>query len=228
MIQINIFRSLVTIILIAIIYGCSSGTKSSSEISTSSSHQTTIVNQENIPSNVADKEKIKFKTEGGSDLFSLKQGVDGIKLVDANNKELARIKTDKPGTLKIKDASEKVLGYLVTKGDWKLQNSDGNKNLYILKRQGDGDYKLKDTLDKEIYQIKKRENGLEIVTPDKKLVYKVKVKDDKISLRDASGKTIFSTKSKLSPIAFACFGFDVLTREQQTALAYAVNLTGGQ
>jgi hypothetical protein len=226
--QINILKFLVFIVLITIISGCNSGTNSSSKISTLNSPQTTIVNQQNIPPNVTDNEKIKFKTEGGSDLFSLKQETDGIKLVDANNKELARIKTDKPGILKIKDASEKVLGYLVTKDDWKLQNPDGNKNLYILKRQGDGDYKLKDTADKEIYQIKKSKNGLEIVTPDKKIVYKIKVKDSKISLRDVSDKTIFSTKSKLSPIAFACFGFDVLTREQQAALAYAVNLTGGQ
>jgi len=32
----------------------------------------------------------------------------------------------------------------------------------------------------------------------------------------------------LTPIAIACFGFDVLTREQKAALAYAVNDSGVQ
>jgi hypothetical protein len=121
------------------------------------------------------------------------------------------------------------LGYIVTeKGYWKVENPEQNKELYILRRQDDGNYKLEDAAKKEIYLINASQNGLEIRTPDKKLVYGVKIKEGKTSLRDASGKTVFSTKSSLSPIAFACFGFDVLTREQQAALAYAVNLTGGK
>ncbi|MFH7030872.1 MAG: hypothetical protein ACHBN1_37375 [Heteroscytonema crispum UTEX LB 1556] len=218
----------VTVVLIGAIFGCSSGNKSASDVSTPNT-QTTSVNQGTPASNVAaSTEKIKFKTAGGSDLFSLKQVADGAKLVDANEKELARIKTDKPGKIKLKNADDKVLGYVVAeKGYWKVENPEQNKELYILRRQDDGNYKLEDGAKKEIYIINASKNGLEIGTPDKKLVYGVKVKEGKTSL-NASGKTVFSTKSNLSPIAFACFGFDVLTREQQAALAYAVNLTGGQ
>ena len=55
----------------------------------------------------------------------------------------------------------------------------------------------------------------------------MRIKDGKTSLINSSGNTVFSTRSEISPIAFACFGLDVLTREQQAGLAYAVNLTGG-
>jgi len=67
----------------------------------------------------------------------------------------------------------------------------------------------------------------EIELPPKQSIYKVKVKDEKISLRDKSDKTVLYTKSQLIPLAIACFSFDVLSREQQAALAYVVNLTGG-
>jgi hypothetical protein len=235
--QIVILRGLITFLFIFATFGCSNSAKSPTDISPANVSQTvppsTAVSKPEV-SPVAQKnntatDKIKFKTAGGSDLFSLKQKADGAKLVDGQNQELARIKADKPGKIKIKNAADQVLGYVVTKkGDWKLKNPEQTQDLYILRRQDDGDYKLEDAAKKEVYRIKAKNKGLEIITPDKQLVYQVKVKGDKISLRKASDQTIFYSKSGLSPIAFACFGFDVLTREQQAALAYAVNSTGGQ
>jgi hypothetical protein len=172
-------------------------------------------------------DKIKFKTEGGSDLFSLKQLPDGAKLVDKNEQEIARIKTDEAGRIKIKNIQDKVLGYVVTSpGSWTIENPD-KKAVYIVKRNSSSNYQLEDFNTKQIHQIKTNKTGLEITTPDKKLVYQVRIKEGKTSLRNTSGSTVFSTKSNISPIAFTCFGLDALTREQQAALAYAVNLTGG-
>jgi len=219
--------------LIASTFGCNSDAKSVTDASKPNVLQTADPKgSPTTPANddvVANTDKIKFKTEGGSDLFALKQQGYGAKLVDGKNQELAKIKTDKPGQLKIENSSDKVLGYVLTEKDfWKLKNPEQKQDLYILKKQSDGDYKLQDAAKKEIYLIKAQDNGLEIQTPDKKLVYQVKVKEGKTSLRDADNKTIFSTKSEFSSIAFACFGFDVITREQQAGLAYAVNSKGGQ
>ncbi|MEA5568259.1 MULTISPECIES: hypothetical protein [unclassified Anabaena] len=172
-------------------------------------------------------DKIKFKTEGGSDLFSLKQLPDGAKLVNANEQEIARIKTDEAGKIKIKNIQDKVLGYVLTShGYWTIENPE-KQSVYILKRNSDSNYQLEDVNKKKIYQIKTNKTGLDISTPDQKLVYQVRIKEGKISLRNTSGNTVFSTKSNISPLAFTCFGLDALTREQQAALAYAVNLTGG-
>lgn len=49
-----------------------------------------------------------------------------------------------------------------------------------------------------------------------------------MKIQHSSATTVFYTRSTISPVAFACFGLDVLTREQQAALAYAVNLTAGE
>ncbi|WP_414565225.1 MULTISPECIES: hypothetical protein [unclassified Anabaena] len=174
-------------------------------------------------------EKIKFKTEFGADLFSLKQQANGAKLVDGNDQELANMRAEELGKLKIKNASDKVLGYVIReRGQWTIKNPEQTQSLYILKRHNDLNYSLEDTAKKEIYQIKTQNDRWEINTPQQNLVYQIRIKDGKTSLRNASANTVFSTKSQIAPIAFACFGLDILTHEQQAALAYAVNLTGGQ
>ncbi|QIR40731.1 hypothetical protein HCG51_31235 [Tolypothrix sp. PCC 7910] len=222
--KLAIFRSLITLFLVTTIISCGSGNSRSDVTHNSSSQNTPVAT--NVAANQG---KIQFKTEGGSELFALKPEADGAKLVDGKNQELARIKADKVGKIKIKNGSEKVLGYAVTeKGYWKLKDANQSQDLYILRQQNNGDYKLEDAAKKEIYRIKARKDGFEIETPDKNLAYQVIVKEGKTSLIKGSSKTIFSTKSQLSPIAFTCFGLDVLTREQQAGLAYAVNLTGGK
>ncbi|MEB3147497.1 MAG: hypothetical protein VKL60_00540 [Sphaerospermopsis sp.] len=218
-------KVLVLVFVITAIWGCSNTNKPRVESNQVNSTPVAVTTN-----NIAVRtDKIKVKTESGTELFSLKQQADGAKLVDNKEQEIARIKTDESGKIKFKNAADKTLGYVVTaKGYWKLENPAQNQELYILRRQSNGDYKLEDAAKKEIYQINSRNNSLEIFTPNNQLVYQVKIKDDKIALKNPSGKIVFYTKSGISPMAFACFGFDVLTREQQAALAYAVNLTGGQ
>lgn len=173
-------------------------------------------------------ETLKFKRDGGTAAFSLKIEANGAKLIDENNKELARLTVDDRQKIKIKNIDDQALGYVVAQDSgWKIKNADQSQELYVLRRQNDGDYKLEDGTDKEIYRIKVRDYGFEIESPTKESLYKVKVKNGKISLRDKSDQTVLYTKSQLIPIAIACFGFDILTQEQQAALAYAVNLTGG-
>ncbi|MBE9209983.1 hypothetical protein IQ244_26515 [Nostoc sp. LEGE 06077] len=216
----------ILVLLMTTILGCSSTNKASVEPNPVATPPAVAENTTNV---ATQSEKIKFKTEGGTDLFSLKQQADGAKLVDSKEQELIRIKADKSGKVKFKNAADKTLGYVVTeKGYWKLENAAQNQDLYILRKQNNGAFNLEDTDKKLVYQIKSDDKGLEIVKPNNQLVYQVKIKEGKTALKNSSGKTVFYTKSSILPIAFACFGFDVLNREQQAALAYAVNLTGGQ
>ncbi|PZD75267.1 hypothetical protein C1752_00120 [Acaryochloris thomasi RCC1774] len=170
------------------------------------------------------KASVKFKQDGGQERFTLKYKPDGAKLEDAAGAEIARLNIDAAQKVKIKDPQDQVLGYVVpTTGAWKLENAEQSEELYILRQQDDGDYKLETGSDQPIYRIKKREYGYEIESPDKQSLYKVKEKEGKISLRNAEDQTVLYSKDKTSPIAMACFGFEVLTPEQQAALAYAVS-----
>ena len=173
--------------------------------------------------------KIELKSEDGKPAFSLKSESDGAKLVDENDRELARLTVDSQQKVKIKDSADRAIGYIVTDAQsWKIKDASQNQELYVLQRQSDGDYKLKSGANQEIYRIKKREYGFEIETPAKQSLYKIKSKDGKISLKNPSGKTVLYVKSGLTPIAIACFGFDALNREQKAALAYTVNLSEGK
>lgn len=173
-------------------------------------------------------EKLKFKRDDGSEAFSLKFKPDGAKLVDGSDQEIARLKLDESQKVKIKGPDETVLGYVVSKGGyWKIENAEQTQELFILRRQDDGDYKLEDGNDQPLYRIKARDYGFEIETPEKQSLYKVKVKGEKTSLRNASDETVISTKSPIAPAAMASFGLDQLSQEQQAALAFAVNLTEG-
>lgn len=170
------------------------------------------------------KAAVKFKQEGGAERFTLKYKSDGAKLEAASGDELARLNADPSGKVKIKGPDDQVLGYVVpTTGAWKLENAEQSEELYILRRQEDGDYKLETGSDQPVYRIKVRDYGYEIESPDKQSLYKVKQKGDKLSLRNAEDTTVLYTKDQTTPIAIACFGFDVLSQEQQAALAYAVS-----
>jgi hypothetical protein len=222
----KVILTFISVLLISYNFGCTKVANSSSGMFTP--QPTSLKQQASTPDFVDDIEKIQFKKEDSSNLFVLKEKASSANLVDANNKNIAIIKTEDSGKIKLRNFSDKTLGYVVfEKENWKLENSD-NKELYTFRKQGKKDYKLEDWTNREIYRIKKRDYGFDILKANKKLLYKVEVKEGKTSLRDIDDKTIFSTTSELPAIAFACFGLDALTREQQAALAYAVKLTEGK
>jgi hypothetical protein len=217
-------KFLFCVILVTAILGCSNN-QSINKISKDQIAPTPIQT-----TNVVDQtEKIKFRTEFGADLFALKQQANGAKLVDGNDEELAKMRENTPGKIKIKNNAEQVLGYVIReKGLWRLENQVSSASLYTLKRENAASYMLVDATNKPIYHITKQNNSWEVNTANKNLVYQVRIRDGKTSLRNSSATTVFYTRGKISPVAFACFGLDVLTREQQAALAYAVNLTAGE
>ena len=180
------------------------------------------INQTKTSPFVVNREVIEFKNKAGTKAFSLKILVDKAKLINGNNKEIARLSVDEKQKVKIKKSSDAILGYIVYREDrWKIE--DGKQQLYVLEKQADGDYKLENRQNKEIYRIKICDYGYKIETPSKQSLYKVKLKDGKTSLRDKADKTVLYTKSSIVTIAFVCFGFDVLKPEQKAALAYSLN-----
>jgi hypothetical protein len=175
---------------------------------------------ENSPQN------IKFKYRQGTEAFTIKPRENGAKLEAADGKKLARFTKAGSGKFKIKNATDGISGYVtIEPGVWTLKNLEDNKVLYILRSQKDGTYKLETAANKEIYQVQVKESGWEIKTTENGLIYKIKDKDKKISLTNSKDEVLIYTKANILPIVVACFGFDILTKEQQAALAYAVNLS---
>lgn len=154
--------------------------------------------------------KLKFKTGNGDEAFSIKPQDDGAKLIDSDDKELARFKLD-GSKLKIKDADDVVLGYIVATDDhYKIKDAKQEVELWKLQRQQDGDWKLKNGQDELVYKIKPREYGFEILDPAEATVFKAKLKEGKTSLRDRSEKTVYSSHDKLPTVAMTCLGFEAI------------------
>jgi hypothetical protein len=153
--------------------------------------------------------KIKFEDGLGKMVFSIKPEDDGAKLVDASDHEIARYQL-KGEKLKIKDSTDHVLGYISgSRGKYDLKDPGQKTVLFELKRQEDGDWKLKDGHEKLLAKIKKRAYGFEIEDAQEKSLAKVKTKNGKVSLRDASDRTRYATRSSAaSPLLLTCLGLD--------------------
>lgn len=175
----------------------------------------------------SDLRSIQFRHEDGSEVFSLQILTDGAKVESADGSEIVRLTVDESDKVKIKDPQDTTLGYVVTNSDnWKLKDADQTQDLFILRRRSNGDYRLETGADQELHRIKHRDYGFEIQSPQEVTLYKVKLKEDKLSLRDADEETIFYTRDPLAVPALTPFGFEVLSREQQMGLSYAIDRIG--
>ena len=205
--------------LILVAAGCEASVPETlNTVSAPSNEPATIQTQQATPPSGL-KGKVKFKDGDGITRFSVKPMDDGAKIVDAEEKELARLNV-KSTKMKIKDPNDNVLGYVVgSQGRYKIKNPDQSKDLWKLQRQDDGDWKLEDGNDSLMYKIKKRDYGFEIESASEKSLFKVKLKDGKTSLRNSSDATVYYTKDSVLTGSVACLGFEAIkSREIRVAL----------
>lgn len=154
--------------------------------------------------------KVKFKDGNAKTAYSLKFREDGAKLVDGEEKEVARY-TVSGRKIKIKDGDDNVLGYIVGDGKkFKVEDAGQQITFFKLQPQDDGDWKLEDRKGQLVYRIKKRDYGYEIETPDDKRYRKLKSDKGKISLRNAKEETIYSTRGDIKALAVTCVGCDAI------------------
>lgn len=152
--------------------------------------------------------KVKFKSADGQVQMSLKPQSDGAKLVDGQEQELARY-TLSGDKLKIKNAADETLGYIIAYPDrLKVRDATQKKELWNLRRQSDGDWKLEAADGTLACRVSKRDYGFEIEKPDDTSWRKIKLKDGKLSLRDEREQTYLSTKDGFPVTAGACLALE--------------------
>ena len=155
-----------------------------------------------------DRENIGFKTGSGERLYEIKFKDDGAKLVDPDEQEIARFKIDGQ-KVKVKLPDESVAAYVVVKdGEFQVRDESQKVELFELKSQSDGDWKLKDGDDKLLAVSKKRDYGYEIEDGAENSLFKSKLKGDKRSLRDAKDETVLYSKDDITPLSVACLGLE--------------------
>ncbi len=157
--------------------------------------------------------------------FKLVPRRERVKLEDANGELLARFTLD-AGRLRVERAPRELAGFVVPaeEGGRGLQILDarGAKLIYQLVREPDGDLRLEDHGHNVLYVLKLREYGFKTVDAGGAVQSRVRVKPEKVSLRDASGRTTLSTRDAIPAPAMACFTLGDLSLEFQMGLALGI------
>ncbi|MFY2556828.1 hypothetical protein ACN469_04305 [Corallococcus terminator] len=164
--------------------------------------------------------KLKFKDADDRERFSLKPKDDGAKLVDGEDRELARFKW-KGTALKVSGPDDSALGYIVGSAGGALTVRDGEQRqvLYTLARQGAG-WRLTDAKGALLYTVSSDDEGARIQDASGTEVARVKVREGKVSLREPGGKTLLATKSLVRADAVACLAFEKLDLPFRVALLH--------
>ncbi|WIG93819.1 hypothetical protein KGD87_25020 [Myxococcus sp. SDU36] len=164
--------------------------------------------------------KLKFKDDAGRERFSLKPKDDGAKLVDGEERELARYKW-KGAALKVSGPDDVARGYVVGSAGGALTVRDGEQRqvLFTLARQGAG-WRLNDMKGTLLYSVWPEDDGARIQDGAGADVARVKVREGKVSLRDSQGRTLLATRSLLAAEAAACLAFEALELPLRMALLF--------
>ncbi|WP_342377294.1 hypothetical protein NVS55_38420 [Myxococcus stipitatus] len=164
--------------------------------------------------------KLKFKDADDRERFSLKPKDDGSKLVDGEDRELARLKW-KGATLKVSSPEDVPLGYVLGSSGGAFIVRDGAQKqvLYTLARQGAG-WMLTGAKGEVLYTVSADDDGARIQDASGAEVARVKVREGKVSLKDPSGKTLLATKSLVNADAAACLAFEKLDLPFRVALLH--------
>jgi hypothetical protein len=164
--------------------------------------------------------KLKFKDADDRERFSLKPREDGARLVDGEDRELARYKW-KGASLKVSGPDDTVLGHVVGSagGAVTVRDAAQQQVLFTLARQGPG-WRLNDSRGALLYTVSPEDDGARIQDGSGTGVAHVKVREGKVSVRDMQGRTLLATKSLVRPDAAACLAVDTLDLPLRGALLF--------
>ena len=185
---------------------------------------------ENQPSSQSDLSKpsnqsqqITFRQPDGSAQFSLQFKSTGGKLTDAKGKVIANLILESDGEIKLTDASNQTVGYVVRTDDaWEIQGPKQTKPLFTFRRETNGDAILLRSDGSPVYQLKATDSGYTVVS-GKATEYTVTTHKGTGQLQTEDGQTVIAADSAIAPAALASFGFAKLTQAQQAGLAYALS-----
>jgi len=164
--------------------------------------------------------RIEFDAPSGRDLLRIDPHRDEVKLSDPIGATVARYRMD-GGRLRIQSRTGVPEAFVEPRStgsrDLRIVEPGGNV-LYELQSEPDGNLTLRDRAANPMYEIKSRDYGLKVEQPDGATHAKIRVHTNRISARDATGKTVFTTRDPIPAAVAACLTLN------QIPLAYRVGL----
>ncbi|WP_121970897.1 hypothetical protein [Leptolyngbya sp. BC1307] len=174
------------------------------------------------PKQSSQSRKITFRQPDGRPQFSLQFKSTGGKLTDPAGKVIANLILESDGAVRLTDASNQTVGYVVQTGDtWEIQGPKQTKPLFTFRQEANGNATLLRNDGSPVYQLTATDSGY-TVTADKTAQYTVDTHKGNGQIQTDEGQTVIATDSAIAPAALASFGFAKLTPAQQAGLAYAL------
>lgn len=213
---------------IALLVGCS--TSESVDLSPTEAAPTVAEPTATAPATTAPATgRIRLRADQGAATLLLKVQPQSA-TVEGENGSPALELVKEADQVQVNAADGTTLAVVTTEADqWTVsagQPAEGATR-YVLQRLNGGDYQLTTADGADIYRIQKRGYGFEITAPDDTSLYKLRLKGERLVLRDAAAQLLWATNDPLVPAAMLPFAFEELTPEQQVGLAYAIHQAGG-
>lgn len=217
-------RRLLLVSVLVLMGSAACSRQEGSEAQTSRAQQGAAVPGEEV----AAPGKLKFKDADDRERFSLKPKDDGAKLVDGEDRELARYKW-KGTALKVSGPDDAVLGHVVGSagGALAVRDAEQRQILFTFARQGRG-WRLNDAKGALLYSVSPDDEGATIQDATGAEVARVKVREGKVSVRDATGRTLLATKSLVRADAAACLAFERLALPLRMGLLFHLQSSPGE
>jgi hypothetical protein len=170
-------------------------------------------------------EEVEFDAADGQVSFQLEPGDGEIEVENGAGDRLAGLRLE-GDHIEITDDERRPMGSVVRvsapRPGFRVLDPDGRTTVVSLRREPDGDLIVEDAAGERLYIVKQRDYGFKTVDRRGKLENKVRVKDSKVSVRDASGDTYLSTRDPISPEAVAVMVLDDVRFGHAVALGVAV------
>lgn len=171
-------------------------------------------------------EPLEFQVATRPDALVIQPQTTGARVVTSQGIQLAQL-TIAGDKLKLTNAiGQHVANVVIYHHAWRLEDPTHTEIITLRRHQVEDRYAFETPMFQPLYRLQADEHGWNLVTPDHQVLYQVQQVEQQLVLRNAGGQTVLTSSGQVSAIALVCFGLDWLTREQQAALAYAVQLVG--
>ena len=168
---------------------------------------------------------IAFEDHDGQLAFRIEPAGEAIRVEDAGGKALAVLRLRRDG-LAIADAAGQLAGVVLPPSgegrELRIVSPGERSVLFALRYEPDGDLRVVDAAERLVCEAKRRDYGFKVVDSEGRLETKVRIRPDKVSLRNSAGVTFLSTRDAIPPASAAALAFESLRFELAAGLSVAL------
>ena len=170
-------------------------------------------------------EAIDFAAYDGELAFRIQPTGDSIRVEDGAGNVIVVLRLRKQ-SLAIEDARGRLVGVVLPPSEgrrgYRLLSPNSERTLFELRSESDGDFKIIDTRDALVYEVKRRDYGFKVLDRNGEVESRIRLGTNKISVRNASGVTFLSTRDPFPLESVAALSLEDLRFEYAAGLSIAL------